>query len=409
MEKIYMEESKRQKKNVMNFSVVLSFVVAIFAVFSLAMAGIVMNQGTGISYAAVTADSFNVKFKAVTAVNDATSKIYGMELYYAGSESIENQVFCIERGIIVSENEEYTKTTDSRPDGQTVESNYATVGNITLSGTPDVSDDPGLLYLLEIGQSSTERKQISNNDYISGWVVQSAIWYYLADVYPDAIAFKFHKSGEDYDDKAVLDSDAVTLKVDGTAIATNQTGLTSKVRELAAAAKTKVSPRVIVSKASDEVSKTEDGKFYQSALITVAGDPSTSFTGYDISLSGIEGAIAVDEEGKELELTNVAAGKKFYVRIPAEKLKEEVQKVEVNVIGHFTSGSVLYYRTSSDSHQRMAVTSPSNINGATEVEFVGTPDTGMNAAQTIYFIGLIVLLCGVGIVYANAKPVEAKQ
>ena len=40
---------------------------------------------------------------------------------------------------------------------------------------------------------------------------------------------------------------------------------------------------------------------------------------------------------------------------------------------------------------------------------VGSPDTGMNAAQTIYFIGLIVLLCGLGIVYANTKPVESKQ
>ena len=33
----------------------------------------------------------------------------------------------------------------------------------------------------------------------------------------------------------------------------------------------------------------------------------------------------------------------------------------------------------------------------------------MSAAQTIYFIGLIVLLCGVGIVYANAKPIENNQ
>ena len=37
-----------------------------------------------------------------------------------------------------------------------------------------------------------------------------------------------------------------------------------------------------------------------------------------------------------------------------------------------------------------------------------SPDTGMTTAQTIYFIGLIVLLCGVGIIYANAKPVEEK-
>ena len=49
------------------------------------------------------------------------------------------------------------------------------------------------------------------------------------------------------------------------------------------------------------------------------------------------------------------------------------------------------------------------IGSGLEISFVGSPDTGMNNAQTIYFIGLIILLCGVGIVYANAKPVEQKQ
>ena len=36
------------------------------------------------------------------------------------------------------------------------------------------------------------------------------------------------------------------------------------------------------------------------------------------------------------------------------------------------------------------------------------PDTGISAAQTVYFIGLIVLLSGVGIIYANVKPTEQK-
>ena len=36
------------------------------------------------------------------------------------------------------------------------------------------------------------------------------------------------------------------------------------------------------------------------------------------------------------------------------------------------------------------------------------PDTGVTAAQTIYFIGLIILLSGVGIIYANVKPAENK-
>ena len=44
-----------------------------------------------------------------------------------------------------------------------------------------------------------------------------------------------------------------------------------------------------------------------------------------------------------------------------------------------------------------------------DIDFVGTPDTGMSKAQTVFFIGLIVLLCGVGIVYANAKPIEVES
>ena len=137
---------------------------------------------------------------------------------------------------------------------------------------------------------------------------------------------------------------------------------------------------------------------------------SSSFTGYDAALAGIDGAFAVDENGNELTLTNVDASKKFYIRIPAEKVTKTVQKVTVNVTGHFSASAVQYYVSkSNEGHQRLASVTSGNKNGGEEVEFVGTDDTGMNTAQTIYFIGLIVLLCGVGIVYANVKPVEAKQ
>ena len=59
MEKIYMEENHRQtkKKRGLDASVVLSFVVAVFAVCSLALYGVASNQNTGVSYAAPTGDS----------------------------------------------------------------------------------------------------------------------------------------------------------------------------------------------------------------------------------------------------------------------------------------------------------------------------------------------------------------
>ena len=45
----------------------------------------------------------------------------------------------------------------------------------------------------------------------------------------------------------------------------------------------------------------------------------------------------------------------------------------------------------------------------TNFDLAPAPDTGISAGQTIYFVGLIVLLCGVGIIYANAKPKAQAQ
>ena len=78
-----------------------------------------------------------------------------------------------------------------------------------------------------------------------------------------------------------------------------------------------------------------------------------------------------------------------------------------NVTYHNNSGT---YYVSDERQKVVTVTGATkDVSSGTEVEFIGTPNTGMNAAQTIYFIGLIILLCGVGIVYANARPVKSKQ
>ena len=130
---------------------------------------------------------------------------------------------------------------------------------------------------------------------------------------------------------------------------------------------------------------------------------------YTISLNGIEGAKAVDEDGNELTGA-VTPGTKFYVRIPAEKVTKNVQKVVVSVDGKFTTLEGKYYNAAGNYQRVVSVkTGEKTISKGTDVEFVGTDDTGMTTVQTIYFIGLIVLLCGVGIVYANAKPVQVKQ
>ena len=130
----------------------------------------------------------------------------------------------------------------------------------------------------------------------------------------------------------------------------------------------------------------------------------------DVEVDGFDSsAIVVDEEGKKIDnLTNLSKGTKFYIRVPADKVTEKSQNLTVQVKGHFNSLDGSIY--SSGANQKVITVTGKTIDKVSgdSIEIVGVPNTGMSTAQTVYFIGLIVLLCGVGIVYANAKPVQDK-
>lgn len=398
MEKIYMEESKRQKKSVWNFSVVLSFAVAIFAVFSLAMFGIVSNQGTGVSYAAETGDNFTLKARKVYVFNNQTRDYNAnFELYFANTlDSYENIVFCIERAKEIVQDSGYTKTNEVR------------------SGKSDVIQDQGLLYLLGLGSTESKLNSVTHYDTeVDAFTLQWAIWLYLSEKYDDDV-YQLRKNletGNSLDDETVMNSNDVYLSFNGDAtnltVYTGLTGPNGVIKSLVAKAKTATIPKVTVNVGEDSAAKTDDGKYYQSAIISVVGDPTANFESYDVTVSGIDGAIIVNENGEEISATGISAGTKFYVRVPSDKVSKEPQTVKINVRAKFNGMRGFYYATSDSNLQRMASTEDDYVDGGAEFTVVG--DTGMNATQTIYFIGLIVLLCGVGIVYANAKPIQAKQ
>lgn len=395
MEKIYMEEYKKQKQKKIDFSVVLSFVVAIMGVFSVATFGVVTNQGTDIiSYAAPagtpTGESFTfylgkttgspaqpIQVVSHTTANGQGGDTFGVPLYYSDS-SFESPVYCVEKTSIVDDQVVYNRSVDI--------------------------DDYGLLYLLNNSSANGISVTGKNNQYLESYVTQAAIWVYLYEKYPN-------------DSKHTLTAaelsaiqNAKSIQPTGGDVLSVEDGIWQYINRLVEDAKA-VSDvaKLTVTKASDSIAKSDDSKFYQSDLITVSGNPSSALKNFDIVVSGIDGAVVVGENGEELNGTNVAVGTKFRVRVPAEKVTESVQNVAVSVKGHFDTLSGTYYV--SDERQKVVTVTGAtkDVSSGTEVEFIGTPNTGMNAAQTIYFIGLIILLCGVGIVYANARPVKSKQ
>lgn len=409
MEKIYTQEQgqKGRKKNKVNFSVVLSFTVAIFALFSVAMFGVFSNQGSNVSYAAPTGNSFKMIIPDTT--NNVTAMVgiaengdwFRVPLYYANDIDGANRVYCVEMRKAGGDQQTYTKA--------------------------DLANDPGLIYILNNSFANGVRFTGfggEDSDYIEVWATQAAIWLYLAEKYPDVEVNKFYAEGEKVeteDGPSINTKNALLttkeLMYHGSSKSSNKitvTGLPTKVRALVDKAKSVTSSsdtlKLTVSPANDQMTKTSDGKFYQTALISVNGTPANAFKNYNIkSVTGIDGVKVVDENGKDLPLTNIAAGKKFYLRIPVNKVSENTTTLKVSVDGNFTIKTGVYY-TSGDYQKVVSLAdAPQTVMGGTEFEIAGSPDTGMNAAQTIYFIGLIVLLCGIGIVYANAKPVESKQ
>ena len=140
-----------------------------------------------------------------------------------------------------------------------------------------------------------------------------------------------------------------------------------------------------------------------------------NYKGFSLTLpeDAPEGTVITDENYKEIEdLSNLAPGTKFYVKIPIDSVDESVD-LKLGISGSFEVASADVFVTNNETDQKISLLKyvPLVKNAEYELEIAPAPDTASNSntAQTICFIGLIVLLCGLGIVYANAKNTKIKE
>lgn len=167
-----------------------------------------------------------------------------------------------------------------------------------------------------------------------------------------------------------------------------------------------------ISPRETKISVSSDEKYYLSDLITITASSPENFNGLKIDISGPEGTVLVDENYNEItNLDDLVSGTKFYVKVPIDKIKENNKKVIIDVTGSFKMYSGNYYTGSNSAGDLQTITSVKTVNNnvldGIDIDLTYTPDvpdTGMSTAQSIYFIGLVILICGMGIIYANARP-----
>ncbi len=405
MEKIYMENNNKNKSFFRrlvdsSFSVKCSFTLAIVTMFSVVFTSFA-GVGGGSSYALPDVanqlpDTFTT---AETTGNFITSNAsvenkFRLQPFYT-SDGI--QVFCLEHDVDFGSGITYKK-------GEAI-------------------TDYGLLYLMANSYPNKSFVDSNGNELakpLQTWITQVAIWTYLKET---------GVSGNDtFDVDMIKNGNATSVYDDNGTYQANADIYTTYIAPRVADAKNhRTAPNIQLSASieNDKITLDSEEKYYRSSLITVSGSPSDNFNGYRIDLTNYpKGTLVVDENGNTINNAgfeykkgfwsseSLTPNTKFYLKVPVSEITEENKTIKVSIVGHFSNYAGNYYNgTLSDGNPAQTITSVRLANTDKEtgvdVTFNYTPDvpnTKMNISQTIYFIGLLILLAGIGIIYANVSP-----
>lgn len=394
MEKIYMHDNQNKKvrRARKRGSSVTTVLVAIVAVAAL----IVVGFGQ-ISFA-IPEEGVTLGNEFTSAIPDAQQRILGGTSNFGVNALLTDKgqhVFCIERDVDYEGNLKYVKS--------------------------ERVLDSGLLYVMS---NVYPNKKIMDGENelpvgVQVWLSQSAVWIYAAangyknntKITSDVVEGILYETDLYDATGAVVATLSQEDKDNGYISLFDKYGLLELLIE-AQKLGTTPSNSLDVTKKSEGVSMTSDGKYYQTGFVDVVGtvlsESIGSFNGFELKLNKApEGTMVVDKDGKEItDLTNLEPGTKFAFKVPVDKVKEENKKMEVSVLGSFDSYAADIYVAEGS----QTVTSVSKINNNLsvpldlELNYAPTvPNTALNNSATLYIIGLILLLSGLGIFYTSAK------
>lgn len=394
MEKIYMHDSEKKVKKGKKKQIVLGGVLLAIV----AVAALVITTFSGVSFAipeegVVLGDKFT---SADIVTNDRIIGETGNFTVNRFATTDGDTVFCLERDIAYKPNLEYKK-------------------DITIN-------DAGLVYLMANLYPSVSFKADDGSDLSLGaqvWLTQSAIWIYAAqNNYPNNTLMTQDLIKSVETEKKIYDTSMnIVAEVTDADVAAGKQTLYQKygIDKLLADAKTlKNIPanRLDVTRKTNNISLTSDGKYYQTDYISVVGTVSSEkigkFNGYQVTLTNApEGTIVIDEDGKEIkDLSNFSVGTKFAVRVPVANLKESNKELQISVLGSFDTYIAHRYVYTGSQTVTAVKRINNNLSAPLNIQMNYTPtvpNTALDNTNTLFFIGIILLLSGLGVFYTSAK------
>ena len=266
--------------------------------------------------------------------------------------------------------------------------------------------EDGFSEVLEQGSSSgTETAQARGKDMVNLWITQAAIWNLQNSI-----------SSTELNNEPIR----YTLSDIGYYRLTSGSGNLSSaklwqyVEALVDGANNSKDPSTATLSVTGDTNWTKSDNISKSGLITVASlNDLAKLATYSISLENApEGTKIYTEDGTDItdNSSDIAANKKIYITIDNSKIdKTKEYNFKINATGNIIYDAAYQYVDNSNQCNGVAcqpsvLVGPTTKNIAGALDFKIVPDTASSLSKTIYYIGFIILLSGVGIIYANIRP-----
>lgn len=404
MEKIYENKTNTRKKYTRkNTTIAITLAVALIAIVSL-LAISVSRDSYALDEVTTLPDEITTNNPDTSAddIMGATSNVDALPYKDTATDA---KLYCLESAVMYKPNNPMIKA--------------------------DTITDKGLIYLA----SKLEQLQFSTSDFsgiteeqkddIERWVKQTAYWVYLSQINAEGSeGFSEDVAKVKAETKLRHGNSFTEFPAGNTTTFYDKYGINTIINS-ALQYHSSANPilNVAVTKANNTWTKKDGG--YKSGKISVAFSGAEGFSGlveapttYKLSLNGAPSGTKVygvnKSTNKETDVTSslnnldVNTYSDFYIVVPESSVQKNTNyKMTLVAEGFFKQYSGYYYVSETPSIKAQRVTTIALVSqrqdGNAELALTVTEDTALDISQSIYFIGLIVLLSGLGILYANVK------
>lgn len=271
--------------------------------------------------------------------------------------------------------------------------------------------DYGIVYIITHAQdqynsfASKLPATVTNKDLEMSWFTQIAIWKYLNQNNFTSITSEVQTKGTDIFEED--SSPRITYSQ-------NAFHLWRYADDLVNAAKSQAgtNPSIVNNLAFNyDGTHTVDkeNKTIRTGVISIQNSSEVSSFSLDLSKAP-SGTKVYNESGSELtSLTDIPSTTRFYLIVPISNPDNYTFDFNISATASYTYYNGYKYTSGANQPVVLVTNDTKSITAALRIEGSHVEDTASSISRVMYISGLFILLCGVGIIYANVKPKKQKN